>query len=242
MLRKTIPISNVVMMIGAQQKLQERAPGTPGIGLIYGPSGYGKTSSLAFMRNKINGVYVRAWPTWTPSSMLSTIMLELGLQPNARIHKMIDAIVQALSMEGRTLFIDEGDYLTDKLVLLEVLRSLHDVSTSPLILVGMEEFKQKVMHREQLAGRIGQWVEFQPASPEDASMLAHGLCEVEIGADLVSRLYEKSKGGSVRRIVSGLWNVEAFARKKGIRRVSLAEWGDRAFSFGEPPSNISRAA
>jgi DNA transposition AAA+ family ATPase len=146
---------------------------------------------------------------------------------------MIDQVVRALAMDNRPLFIDEADYLVAKPVLLEVLRGIHDVSSSPLILVGMETFKRDVTNREQLAGRISKWVEFQPASKDDARMLADELCEVAVGDDLLMQLHQKSKA-SIRRIVDGLARVETFARKKNLKKVSLSEWGDRAFSFGEP--------
>src|SRR5260370_5064606 len=120
------------------------------------------------MSKKVKAVHLRAWPRWTPPSMLGGWMQELSLQPMARTAPMINAIVRALSMDNRPVFIDEADYLADKPVLLETLRSLHDVSSSPLILIGMRNFKQRVMQRDQLAGRISQWVEFQPVDLEDS--------------------------------------------------------------------------
>jgi DNA transposition AAA+ family ATPase len=242
MKRAIAPVSNIVMMTQALQALTERGHGMPGIGLIYGSSGFGKTTALAFMRNRVNGVYLRAWPTWTPTSMLAKIMEELGLQPGNRIAPMIDAVMKALSMEQRTVFIDESDYLLERPILLETLRSLHDMTTTPLILVGMGEFKQNVMHREQLAGRVGKWVEFQGANDADTKLLAEYLCEVGIADDLLAEVHKKSRGGSVRRIVSGLWSVESLARKKGLKKISLAEWGDRPFTFGEPPAATRAAA
>jgi ABC-type uncharacterized transport system YnjBCD ATPase subunit len=73
-------VSNIVLLANATDALIQRAPGLPGIGLIHGPSGYGKSTAIAWLRNFVNGVHIRAWPTWTPTAMLSMIIKELGLQ------------------------------------------------------------------------------------------------------------------------------------------------------------------
>ena len=227
-------VKNIQMLATAADALSTRAPGTPGIGLIWGPSGFGKTTATAWLANQQNAVYVRAWPTWTPTSMLGAIMEELGVQQLGRTAPMIRSIVQALSADARPVFIDEADYLADKTILLETLRSLHDVSASPLILIGMRDFQRRVMHRDQLAGRISQWVEFQPADLADARVLAEEVCEVKVADDLIERLH-KAASGSMRAMVVGLARIEQFARKKGLNKVTLTEWADRPFTLGDAP-------
>src|SRR6266481_6499598 len=98
-------VKNIQMLSTAADALSTRAPGTPGIGLIWGPSGYGNTTATAYLSNQLNAVYVRAWPTWSPTSMLSTLMQELSLKPLGRTMPMIDAIVRSLSAESRPVFI-----------------------------------------------------------------------------------------------------------------------------------------
>ncbi len=227
-------VKNIQMLATAADALSTRAPGTPGIGLIWGPSGYGKTIATAWLANQQNAGYVRAWPTWTPTSMLGAIMEDLGLKPLATTAHMIRSIVLALSTESRPLFIDEADYLADKPILLETLRSLHDVSSAPLILIGMRDFQRRVMHRDQLAGRISQWVEFQPADLADARILTDEVCEVKVADDLIERLH-KASGGSMRAMVVGLSRIEQFARKKGLSKVAASEWAERPFTLGDAP-------
>ncbi len=224
-----------------RRRRASRAPGTPGIGLIWGATGFGKSTATAWLYNQINGVYVRAWPTWTPTSMLSALMEELGIKPLGRTAPMIRSIVQALSAEARPVFIDEADYLADKPVLLETLRSLHDVSSSPLILIGMRDFQRRVMHREQLAGRISQWVEFQAADMDDARTLSEECCEVKVADDLLTRL-QKSSGGSIRDMVVGLGKIEQFARKKNLGKVGAGDWGERPFVLRDVPRSATRQA
>jgi len=232
---------NIEMLATASDALATRPPGAPGIGLIWGASGNGKTTACAWLSNQLNAVYTRAWPTWTPTSMLSALMQELSLKPLGRTQPMIDAIVRSLSAESRPVFIDEADYLADKPILLETLRSLHDVSSSPLILIGMRDFQRRVMHRDQLAGRISQWVEFQPADLADARVLTDEVCEIKVADDLLERLH-KSSGGSMRKMVVGLARIEQFAHKKNLGKVNSHEWAERAFSLGEAPRELSKVA
>lgn len=228
------PVNNIQLLTAAAEALSTRAPGTPGIGLIWGATGYGKTTATAWLCNKINAVYVRAWPTWRPTSMLSALMEELGMKPLGNIAAMEKAIVQTLALNSRPVFIDEADYLADRPILLEELRTLHDVSSSPLILIGMKNFQQRMMHREQLHGRISQWVEFQPADARDARTLADEVCEVKVTDDLLAKLH-KAANGSMRRLVVGLSRIEQFAKKKGLAKVSEADWGERAFVLSDAP-------
>src|SRR5258708_29778791 len=103
----------------------------------------------------------------------------------------------------------------------------------------MRNFKQGVMERGELAGRISQWVEFQPVDLEDSELVATELCEVRVTDDLIERVH-KSAGGEIRRIVVGLWRIEQFARKKNLSKVSAADWGDRAFNLGDAPRVAAR--
>jgi hypothetical protein len=236
-------VSNIKTLWAAAETLRTRAPGVPGIGLIWGATGYGKTTAITWLANqpRVNAVYVRAMATWSPTAMLGQIMRELDAEPKSRCSTMIDFIVRALAREDRPLFVDESDYLTDNRKLLDTLRDLHDMATTPLILIGMKDFKRRVMQKEQLAGRISQWVEFQPADLKDARVLCDELCEVRVADDLLAALHQKS-GGSMRGMVVGLSRIEHLARKQGWPSVDLKHWEDRPFTFSSEPKTSSTLA
>lgn len=236
------PVKNLRLLSQAGESLASRDAGVPGIGLICGDTGAGKTTAAAWYANHTNAVYVRALALWTPSAMLSAIMRELDAKPMLRCSEMMDFIITRLSLTGRPLFIDEADYLADKKRMLETLRDLHDLSTMPVILIGMRDFRRRVMHREQLAGRISQWVEFRPADISDARVLADTVCEVEVADDLLAELNQKT-GGSMRGLVVGLSRIEAYARKNALKRVTASDWNGRAFVLSSaPPTRVTRAA
>ena len=236
------PVKNLRLLSQAGESLASRDVGVPGIGLICGDTGFGKTTAAAWYANHTNAVYVRALALWTPSAMLGAIMRELDSKPLPSNAAMMEFIITRLMLTNRPLFVDEADYLAGSKRLLETLRDLHDVSTMPLILIGMKDFRQRIMHREQLAGRISQWVEFRPADLEDARVLAETVCEVDVADDLLAELHQKT-GGSMRGLVVGLSRVEAFAKKNNLKRVSAKEWNGRAFVLSSAPqTRLTRAA
>ncbi|MDD2998375.1 MAG: ATP-binding protein [Candidatus Riflebacteria bacterium] len=234
-----IPVKNIGRLSEASDALLTRTPGTPGMGLIFGKSGYGKTTATAWFVNQCNGVYVRALSTWTPGSMLQTILRELDVAPTKlRAAPMVTQIAEILRITGRPLFLDEFDYIVEDKKMTETLRDIHDLSSVPIILVGMDGVQQKVQLRDQFVNRIAQWVEFKAADFEDCRMLAE-LCEVKIKTDLLRRLFDAAKG-VVRLIVIGLDAIERRAKTLGQHEISLDEWGNADFFLSDSPKAKKR--
>lgn len=232
---KIVPVSNIQRLTEAANALLERATGMPGMGLIYGETGFGKTTGVTWLITRVNGVYVRALATTTPSSLLASIARELDLAPRPSNVQTVEAIVQKLAVTGRPLFIDEADYLIENKRTVETLRDIHDLATVPVVLIGMAGVQRKIQSRQQLTGRIAQWVEFQPASLADCQALARELAEVTIADDLLKRVHETTRG-SVRLIVVGLNRVEGYARARGMNAIALKDWPAQAdFFLGNAP-------
>jgi DNA transposition AAA+ family ATPase len=234
---KIIPTSNISRLSEATAALLSRSPGQPGMGLIEGATGYGKTTATVFISIKVNAVFVRALASTTPSTLLRQICKELGVGHRPTNADTVELIVQRLAETGRPLFIDEADHLAGKKVLLETLRDLHDLSNVPVVLIGMKDFRRKITGLQQLTGRIAEWVEFMPATADDAVMLARGLCEVDVANDLVRKLHDASKG-SIRNFVVGLAQVEKFARSRTLQKITLGEWpANKDFFVGTAPTS-----
>ncbi|WP_062536840.1 AAA family ATPase [Mizugakiibacter sediminis] len=239
---KIVPVSNVARLSAASEALLDRAAGMPGMGLIHGDTGLGKTTAVTWLITRNNGVYVRALSTTTPSSLLRTIARELDLDPRPSNVETVEAIVQRLAETGRPLFVDEADYLVNRAALVETLRDIHDLATVPVVLIGMAGIQRKIKARQQLTGRIAQWVEFQPATREDVRLLAQHLAEVEIDDALLGALHEATHG-SMRLAVVGLSHIEARAKAKGQKRIGLADWpAGTNFFFGDAPRRPAKAA
>lgn len=241
MRNRLAPTKNVAALQLAYEALATRDRGVPGMGLVYGYTGAGKTTSIAALVNKTRGVYVRATSQWTPTAMLSTIMRELGADPLHRRQLMLDHIKDELTSTQRPLFVDEADYLLRDGDMLEALRDLHDLSGAPVVLIGMADIEKRLVHKKQLARRLSHWVEFLPSDLEDARTLATTVCEVELDDELLQRLHGEAKG-SIGLMVVGMARIEALAKANGWRAVSGEQWADRKLFIGGAPRQAEGGA
>lgn len=218
---------NVAALHLAFENLAVRDAGVPGMGLVHGYTGAGKTTAITWLINRTGGLYVRAAATWTAAAMLGKLMTEVGAQPLARgSAAMVEFLIGELSRARRPLFVDEADYLVRDLRMLETLRDIHDLAGVPVVLIGMAGLDKRLHHRQQLLRRVSQWVEFLPSDIEDARTLADTVCEVGIDDDLLALLHAEAQG-SVGQMVVGLARIEALAKGNGWRKVSAEKWGDR---------------
>lgn len=244
-----LPIKNISRLKSAGDALVNRTPGQPGIGLVMGPTGYGKSTGTTWYCVNNHGVYVRAVSLWTPKAMLTAIAGELEIEVTGRLTTnafLLDAVADALTESRRPLFIDEADYVVEKRQLVNVLRDIHDMSTVPVVLVGMHGIEKKIKDNEQFTGRIAQWVKFEGLDVRDARMIADGLCDIRVEEDLLNTLYTDScpkvrgnitGGAEVRRLIVGLNNIEKWAKKKGLMTIALEDWPrGESFFIGQPVS------
>lgn len=220
---KIVPISNVARLSEAGDALLRRSPGMPGMGLCFGDSGLGKTTAVAWLATRQHGVYVRARASSTPNSLLDLITRELNIASRARVSQTVDAVVDKLAETGRPLFVDEADYVVGQARLIDTLRDLHDLSSVPVILIGMAGIDRRISLSPQLSGRMAQWVKFEPSTIDDGKLLAKELCEVTVADDLVAQLHSKANG-SVRNFVVGLGRIEQVARARGASTLAAGDW------------------
>lgn len=225
------PTKNVAALQLAYEALVTRDRGVPGMCLVYGYSGAGKTTAITALVNKTRGLYVRATSQWTPTAMLSAIMRELGADPLHRRQAMLDHIKEQLTGSQRPLFVDEADYLLRDGDMLEALRDVHDLSGAPVVLVGMQDIEKRLVHKRQLSRRLSHWVEFLPSDVEDARTLAGSVCEVQMDDELLLRLHGEADG-SIGEMVVGMARIEALAKANGWKKVTGEQWADRKLFIG----------
>ncbi|PKG74210.1 DNA transposition protein [Shewanella sp. GutCb] len=232
MKHKTVEVKNVLRTQDMFSNLQSRSEITPGIGLIHGASGFGKTTTVTYMFNQLTAmgnlpVYVRCYATDTPSSFLARVMKELGSEPMYPLRKSVDFITDTMNDQQIALFVDEADHIIGQAKTMETIRDLYDATELPVVLIGMEEIARRISHRKQLFNRISEWVEFMPADNEDVSMFACELLEqgIKVGEDLLDFIRVRS-GGEVRRILIALEKIERFALTNEKDFIDKELWGD----------------
>lgn len=224
---------NVKRFLAAVRELQERPLGIEGMGLLWGLPGEGKSTTVAYAVNTLDGIFLRALRSWTPSSMLGALMVEIGLSPMRVKAPMVDAAVRYLMEHPRPLFIDEADYLFRTGDMMDTWRDIYDLTGSPVILIGMEEMARRIQTQGKFARRITQWIEFSGIDTADARTLADTVCEVAVADDLLAYVHSQARA-NIGRMVTALARIETFGRTNDLSRVTLQDWGRRALFYDQP--------
>jgi DNA transposition AAA+ family ATPase len=227
---------NVWKFMNAVEELLDRPMGTEGMGLLWGEPGEGKSTAVARVCDKYDGIYVRAVGCWTVTSMLGDICRELGGERKLRRSDMVDFIIHELRKDNRPLrpiFIDEADYCFRQFEMVDSLRDIYDLSGCPVIMIGMEEIAKKIKANARIARRITQWVEFKGLDFEDVKTVADECCDVTISDDLCQYLH-KECSANIGRIIIGLTKIEKQAKMTGATIIDCATWGNKPLYYDQP--------
>jgi hypothetical protein len=230
------PLVNIAVAERAISRALGRGLHQPGLVVMNGPSGYGKSMAAAWVTARNRAYYVQANDFWTKKAMLKDICRALGLTFKAgdTVDEMAKMVVAQLEQSGRPLILDEFDYVVDK-NLVEAVRSLYEGSKAAILIIGEESLPQKLKKWERFHGRVLDWYPAQPAGIEDARELANLYCpHITVADDLLEKIVEKARG-SVRRISTNLETIQEEALAMAWDKVTLELWGNRPIHTGEPP-------
>jgi DNA transposition AAA+ family ATPase len=229
------PLANVTRLVALIDRCQNRRHGLTGMGCFFGQAGLGKTTAGIYATNTLDACHVEAEPVGGTKNLLQMIVTELGERPKKTVTDLLHQAQQALALSGRPLIIDEADHIL-KTSIIEAVRSIHDKSGAPVILMGEELLPHRLKQWERVHGRMLAWVEAEPATLEDVGHLARIYApRVEVTPDLREAVLTASKA-SMRYISTNLADIAEFAAVRGLERVTKADWGGGAFHTGEPPT------
>lgn len=235
---KIANINNYFLATAAMERLICRQDGLPGLGVMYGPSGYGKTTAIVAVANLTRAYYVQLRSAWSKKVFLEKLCFEMGVPPASTVAGNLDVVAEQLAASGRPLIIDEADYLIGKAGMVELVRDIYESSQQPVMLVGEEMLPNKLKKFERFHGRVLAWIGAQPVSIEDARLLAEVYTpKIEIQTALLEHLVKISHG-SVRRVTVNLVNLDDVASKLGLDKIGLDDVKDlKDFEFyvGEAP-------
>ncbi|UCG35570.1 MAG: AAA family ATPase [Candidatus Omnitrophota bacterium] len=205
-----IQTDNVRRLQEAAVALEKRQEGVPGLGLICGNAGLGKTKSIQWYVMHSNSIYLRAKATWTVSWMLDCICRELNILSMNRIRDKFADLQSSIKAVKCTVFIDEADYLVRDRKLLDTIRDLHDETDMPIVLVGMDEIQKKLMRHHQFWSRISQQVIYKPLTIKEIILLGSELCSLTMKDASAEQLYVNTSG-NFRDIIVALSHLEKMA-------------------------------
>lgn len=234
MISKIVPLTNVGLLSAAIGRALQRPLGLPGLVVMYGPSGLGKSVSAAYAANQYRAYYVECRHTWTRKAFLQAILREMSIKPEATLYQMVDQVAEQLSRSGRPLIVDDVQYLLDKSTA-NVLTDLYNASQGTIVLIGEEGVASGLGKLERLHNRVLEWVPAQGASLSDVQRLATSTYPGVVFADDLLNDLNKAVKGCLRRITVNLHRVHSEAAAAGASQVDMAYWGKRGWFTGQAP-------
>lgn len=229
------PTANISLVTGAVEEALSRSPNLPGIVVLYGASGLGKTMAASFCANKFEGIHVEAHSYFNRKNFVLAILKEMGIRPGRTLGEMMEQAAEQLDLSGRPLIIDEGDHLMQRNII-ELVRDLHEMAHATILLIGEDQFPGKLLrYSERFHNRVLGWCLAQPTGLSDARQLARFyLSPIEVEDDLLAAVV-KASGGLARRVCVNLELVRQHCVKRGLKKIDLTAWGKRPFYTGEAP-------
>jgi hypothetical protein len=229
------PLRNVSALAALIDRVQRRSYGLPGLGVFYGPSGYGKTTAAVYSANRFDAIQVQVKSCWTKKKLCQSLLTEMGINPNKTIADMVDQIAEELVLTNQVVIIDEADFLIAR-NMIEIVRDIYESSGSPVILIGEERLPTKLQKWERVHGRVLDWVGALPASIDDVDHLRKIYCPLlELESEFKAHLL-KSSHHSIRRVCVNLERVKELARTKNVTSIDMETWGKKEFFATSAPA------
>ena len=227
-------LTNVALALQLMDQLVNREPNLPGLGVMSGPSGYGKSSAMAVTANKHRAIYVECRSYFTKKSSLQAILDEMAVKAGRTIYEMVAQVCEELMLSRKPLIVDEVDHLVDR-NLVELLRDIYEGSGAAILMVGEELFPRKIKRWERFDNRILAWVLAEPCNKDDARKLAKLYApDVDIDDAWLTQVLKVTRHVT-RRVSVNIDLGRKEAKKLGKRTINLDWWGDRPFYTGEAP-------
>lgn len=212
-----VKTNNVKRFITMMNNIQNRAEGVPGMGLVYGEPGLGKTQTINWWAFKNDALLIRCTQLMTSRWLLTEILEAMGEITSLRIADNFKLVIRNLLVNPQVLIVDEIDYLTVDSHAVETLRDIHDKTNIPVILVGMTNAKSRLKKFSHLYDRLSEIVKFEKFSKSDIKTIVQELSEVEMTDCAIKYIY--SNLNRFRQIVKVINKTENLARANGLNSI-----------------------
>lgn len=207
---------NVARFRESLSVLEDTDRGQPGLGVVWGRAGRGKTVCAREYAVRTAAVYMRVLQDWTPRAMLAELCRQLNGAGPPTVDRAKKTAVDCLERKPRTILVDEADRLNIDLV--EHLRDVHDLVGVPVVLIGEEHLFPTINARRRIWSRVMQTVEFGPITCEDILLFALEAASLRLDPDAAEKIGAKA-GGDFRLVWSHIHALEQMARAAGTKAV-----------------------
>ena len=213
-----VKTNNVKRFITMMNNLQNRAEGVPGMGLVYGEPGLGKTQAIKWWAFKNDAILIRCNQMMSARWLLKEILDYMSEIKPYSISDAFDEVIRNLIQTPRVLIVDEVDYLTmDKNKSIEILRDIHDKTNVSVVLVGMTNAHSRLKKFSHLYDRLSEIVKFERFSKSDIKTIVKELSEIELTDCAIKYIY--SNLNRFRQIVKVINKAETIAKANGLSSI-----------------------
>lgn len=210
---------NVKNFVTLTNNLLNRGNGVPGMALIYGEPGLGKSKTAVWWTANNNAVHVQATQNMTPKWLLEEIVKELGEYPASRSADLFNQVIKSLIAEPKILIIDEIDYLAKNKDFIEILRDIYDRTNTPIIMIGMGLANKKLERYKHLYDRLFAILKFESFKPEEITQMINEISEIKFTPESIDYVYKMEFG--FRQIVNLIDKSEIIAQANGLSEIDL---------------------
>jgi len=226
---------NIDRFMDAVKALEGRLADTEkmGLGLVYGEPGLGKTLAMEVYHarskkaGRIRTVMVRALDIWTQSSMLKDILGALGCAPLAyRKDIMFDQIRDELRGKPAIFLIDEIDKIAGSRSMLGILKDIHDVTGSSILMIGEERVNDLLTRFHSFYNRMNRSavVKLKDHTQEDVGRVIEQRCEVPVETAVVRAIHQEVGGKSMRSVLDRISDMEQFSQTNCLKAITLGDY------------------
>ena len=212
-----VKTNNVKRFITMMNNLQNRAEGVPGMGLVYGEPGLGKSQAINWWAFKNDAILVRCTQLMTAKWLLTEILDYMSEIKPYSVSDCFNEVIRNLLITPRVLIVDEIDYLTIDSRAVETLRDIHDKTNVPVILVGMTNANSRLKKFSHLYDRLSEIVKFEKFSKNDIKIIVKELSEIEMTDCAIKYIY--SNLNRFRQIVKVINKAEILAKANGLSSI-----------------------
>ena len=216
-----VKTKNVKNFSGIINNLIDKSISTPKMGLIYGAPGLGKSHTAIWWATKNNALYVRAQHKMNTKWLLKEILSEIGEDIKGNISTLSNQCKMRLKLNPHVLIVDEIDYLLESENTIEVLRDIHDNVGIPVVLIGMQNSKNKLGKYQHLYDRLSEILEFQSFSKEDVDIIVDELSEIKITDDAKQIIFENTN--RFRQLIKTISGLENLAKTTGLTKIDVKQ-------------------
>lgn len=201
---KLVPITNVRKADACIDFLLKRPRlEMVGLGMLYGRPGLGKTTYAKRIAYSRGYIYLRLEATTTPKTfareLLQSLYIGYGMGdylPAGTTNTLYKQCIQLLyEHEDTVIIIDEIDYAFRYPQLLGAVRDLVDETLAVVILVGMQNAKDRLNQiNEYYFDRCNYFYEFMSVSKADIKLITQEVMSIECPETLVNYIHHNASG------------------------------------------------